>query len=136
MSQHNSIIWQVCLNGWVLIYERSGCEFESSCSHLNFKFHACFEQEVPDIQVTIECGFTLKHIRNMIRAYSQWNQYLRSGWTEFCFCHLTYFQSVTFSSKSTYCKSVTCCRHSAYFQLVTCCWHLTHWRSTTSCCCH
>ena len=25
----------------------SGCEFESSCSHLNFRFHACFEQGVP-----------------------------------------------------------------------------------------
>ena len=24
--------------------ELSGCEFESSCSHLNFRFRACFEQ--------------------------------------------------------------------------------------------
>ena len=28
-------------------------------------------QGVPDIQVTIECGFTLKHVRDMIRTYSQ-----------------------------------------------------------------
>ena len=28
-------------------YELSGCGFESSCSHLNFRFRACFEQGVP-----------------------------------------------------------------------------------------
>ena len=31
------------LNGWVFVYELSGCGFESRCSHLNFKFRACFE---------------------------------------------------------------------------------------------
>ena len=35
-SQHSSIIWPVWLNGWVFVYELSGCEFESRCSHLNF----------------------------------------------------------------------------------------------------
>ena len=33
-SQHSSIIWPVWLNGWVFVYELSGCGFESSCSHL------------------------------------------------------------------------------------------------------
>ena len=46
-SQHSSIIWSVWPNGWVFIYELSGCEFESRCNHLNFRFHACFEQGVP-----------------------------------------------------------------------------------------
>ena len=46
-SQHSSIIWPVLLNGLVFVYERSGCGFESSCSHLNFRFCACFEQGVP-----------------------------------------------------------------------------------------
>ena len=46
-SQHSSIIWPVWLNGWMFAYELSGYEFESSCSHLNFKFCAYFEQEVP-----------------------------------------------------------------------------------------
>ena len=32
---------------WVFVYELSGCGFESSCSHLNFRFRACFEQGVP-----------------------------------------------------------------------------------------
>ena len=39
--------WPVWLNGWVSVYEVSGCGFESRCSHLNFRFRACFEQEVP-----------------------------------------------------------------------------------------
>ena len=135
----------------MFIYELSGCGFESSCSHLNFRFRTCFEQGVPwhsgkykvwihsetrtwhdkniqfhqyfrkpdkdacvftvafpsipkkttnqfreflrkmlpwnlapannldwkytakglDIQATIECGFTLKRIRNMTRTYNQ-----------------------------------------------------------------
>ena len=31
----------------MFVYELSGCGFESRCSHLNFRFHACFEQGVP-----------------------------------------------------------------------------------------
>ena len=46
-SQHSSIIWPIWLNGWVFVYELSGCGFESRCSHLNFRFRACFEQGVP-----------------------------------------------------------------------------------------
>ena len=38
--------WPVWLNGWVFVYKLSGCGFESSCSHLNFRFRACFEQGV------------------------------------------------------------------------------------------
>ena len=45
---HNSAKFlPVWLTGWVFIYELSGCGFESSCSHLNFRFRACFKQEVP-----------------------------------------------------------------------------------------
>ena len=35
------------LNGWVFIYELTGCGFESCSCHLNFKYRACFEQQVP-----------------------------------------------------------------------------------------
>ena len=31
----------------VFLHELSGCGFESSCSHLNFRFRVCFEQGVP-----------------------------------------------------------------------------------------
>ena len=40
-------IWPVWLNGWVFVYELGGCGLESYCSHLNFRFRACFEQWVP-----------------------------------------------------------------------------------------
>ena len=46
-SQHSPIIWPVWLNGWVFVYEWSGCGFESNCSHLNFRHRTCFEQGVP-----------------------------------------------------------------------------------------
>ena len=45
-SQHSSIIWPVWPNGWVFFYEVSGCGFESRCSHLIFRYGACFEQGV------------------------------------------------------------------------------------------
>ena len=31
----------------VFVYKLSGCRFESGCSHLKFRFRACFEQGVP-----------------------------------------------------------------------------------------
>ena len=43
---HSSIIWPVWLNGCVFVYELSGWGIYSSCSYLNFRFGACFEQEV------------------------------------------------------------------------------------------
>ena len=39
-----SLVWW---NGWVSVYELSGSGFESSCSHLNFRICAWFEQGVP-----------------------------------------------------------------------------------------
>ena len=47
LSDYNWTIWPVWVNGWVFVYEVSFCGFESSCSHLNFRFRACFEQGVP-----------------------------------------------------------------------------------------
>ena len=34
------------LNGGVLVYELSSCGFEFRCSHLKFRYRACFEQGV------------------------------------------------------------------------------------------
>ena len=45
--QYRSIIWPVLVNGWVLVFELSGCGFESSCIHLNFRFRSCFDLEFP-----------------------------------------------------------------------------------------
>ena len=41
-SQHSSIIWHVWLNGWVFVFELSGCRFESRCCQL--KLHTWFLQ--------------------------------------------------------------------------------------------
>ena len=46
-SQHSVTTWPVWLNGWVFVYDLSGCGFQCSCSHLNFTICACFEQGVP-----------------------------------------------------------------------------------------
>ena len=42
-SQHTSIIWPVWLNGWVFIYELSGCGFEPCCCQLTFRYGTYFE---------------------------------------------------------------------------------------------
>ena len=42
------LVWP---NGWVFVYELSGSGFESSCSHLNFRFCVCFEQGVSWLSV-------------------------------------------------------------------------------------
>ena len=45
-SKHSSIIWPIWPNSLVFVYELSGCGFESSWSHLNFRFLVCFQQGV------------------------------------------------------------------------------------------
>ena len=45
--------------------------FKPCCSHLNFRYSACFEQGFLDIQASIECEFTVECVRDMIRTYSQ-----------------------------------------------------------------
>ena len=46
-SQDSSINWLVWPNGWVFLFELSGCGFESFCSYLNFGYCACFKEGVP-----------------------------------------------------------------------------------------
>ena len=44
----------------------------STHNHLAWKWtHNHLDKvEFPEIQATVECGFTLKHVRDMIRTYS------------------------------------------------------------------
>ena len=71
-SQHSSIIWQVWLNGWLFVYGLSGCGFESCYCHLNFRYGACFNiRRSLTFRQTIEGGFTLKLVRDMIITYGQ-----------------------------------------------------------------
>ena len=37
----------VWLNGWLFVYELSGCGFKSRCSYLNFRHRIFFDQGVP-----------------------------------------------------------------------------------------
>ena len=53
----------------MFVYDLIGCEFESRCSQLDIA--PVLSEEFLDIQATIECGFTLKRVRDMIRTYSQ-----------------------------------------------------------------
>ena len=55
-SQHSSIIWSVWPNGWVFVYEDMA---------------PASSKEFLDIQATVECGFTVKLVRDMIKSYSQ-----------------------------------------------------------------
>ena len=68
-SEHSSIIWPVWPNGSVFVYELSGSGFESSCSHLNFRFHACFDQGVPwhsgNYRVWIHSETCMWHAKNI-----------------------------------------------------------------------
>ena len=46
-SRHSSIILPDGPNGWVFVYELSGCWFEVLWRHLNLRYCACFEYGVP-----------------------------------------------------------------------------------------
>ena len=41
------MVWPIWLYDWLFVYELSDFGFESSSSHLNFRFRACSEQGVP-----------------------------------------------------------------------------------------
>ena len=64
---YNRVVHKQTLNQFV--YELSGCGFESSCSHLSFRFRACFEQGVPwhsgNYKVWIHCETRTRHDKNI-----------------------------------------------------------------------
>ena len=71
-SEHSSITWSVWPKGWVFVYELSGSEFDSSSSHLDFRFRACFEQGVPSHSSNYRVWIHSEtRVRDMIRRYSQ-----------------------------------------------------------------
>ena len=46
-AKYEALVTPVQPNVWVFLYELNGSGFESSCSHLTFRFRACFEQGFP-----------------------------------------------------------------------------------------
>ena len=70
-SQHSLINHLASLaNGLAFVYELSGCGFEFSWSHVNFRYHAFFDQGVSCHSGNYRCGFTPKRILDMI-TYNQ-----------------------------------------------------------------
>ena len=110
-SEHSSIIWPVWPNGWVFVYELSGSGFESSYSHLNFRFGTCFEQGVPwhlgHYRVWIHSEKHTWHDKN-IQSYWMKVKHTRPFSVE-CWCfinpilhstsHLFYFDGASYSCK-------------------------------------
>ena len=78
--------WSAWLNGWMFIYELSGSGFESSCSHLNFRYRACFEQGDPwhscNYIVWIHSETCSWHDKNMqlVEPCHKGNLYFQDGW--------------------------------------------------------
>ena len=71
-SQHSSIIWSVWLNGWLFVYDLAGCGFEPHCCQLKLQIWRLLWGRILLIfRKTIECGFCLKLVRDMIITYSQ-----------------------------------------------------------------
>ena len=63
-SKHSSIIWPVWPNGWVFVYELSGCGFESRCCHL-----ICFHIKICPGLFCLICifGFEFKKFLMILR---------------------------------------------------------------------
>ena len=73
---HNDLICKRTLNHLPKL--ESGCELESRCCHLIFRYHdIVLSKEFLDIQATTECSFTVKRVRDMIITYSRYNVFLR-----------------------------------------------------------
>ena len=70
-SQYSSITSSVWLIGLVFVYEQSGCGFEFSCSHLNFRFFTCLKQGVSRHSGNYRVWFTLKRFLEMTRTYTR-----------------------------------------------------------------
>ena len=66
-----------------MVYKLGGCRFKSSCSHLNFRYPACFEEGVPWYSGAPKyCRFSLKYVADMIKT---------NGWNWFNGAKIFYF---------------------------------------------
>ena len=72
-SYHVTYVFQseftLCVSSLLSVYELSGCGFESRCSHLNFRYRACFEQGIPwhlgNYRVWIPSEIHRRHNKNI-----------------------------------------------------------------------
>ena len=69
--------------------------FQSHFSHLNFRYRACFQQRAPCHSACIECEFSLKRVRNMIKTQNK--SFLILSNFAYCFYFLPNILSVIVS---------------------------------------
>ena len=67
-SQHNSVIWSVWLNGWVFVYELSGCGFEFRCSHQNLVFNEKSSQK-PSVAKFLRKHCVIQRVSNILQTF-------------------------------------------------------------------
>ena len=112
----------------MFVYELSGCGFESRCSRLNFRYHACFKQEVPwysdNYRVWIHSETRTLHDKNISHSHSfLWK--IQNG-----FFHFFNNEKLCFISGTIYMSSKTNLLHclwisSQHFLFTLCyCYHL------------
>ena len=101
--------------------------FSSSCSHLNFRYCACFKQEFLDILATIECGFTLKCVCDMIRTYNQMRR-TDKYWQYSSIIWPVWLNGWVFAYELSDCGFKSCCSH-LNFRYCTCFKFRVPWNS-------
>ena len=69
-SEHSSVIWSVWRNGWLLIYKLVVQGLSLGAISYILDFPLASSKDFLDIDATIECGFTLKRVRDMTITYS------------------------------------------------------------------
>ena len=99
----------------MFVYELSGSGFESSCSHLNFRFCACFEQGVPwhlgNYRVWIHSETSTWHDKN-IQFSSFVSRFFIFSWVfafVMSFFILLWFFPFTVSFQFNFDSSTLCC---------------------------
>ena len=103
-----------------------------SLSDLNFRFCTCFSKEFLDIQATIECGFTLKHVRDMTRTYSQMHRTDKYSQHSSIICPV-WLNGWVFVYELSGCGFESCCSHISL--LVCALMDLLSWISSLVCYC-
>ena len=87
-SLYSSVIWLFWLNSWVFVFKVSGGRFEFRCSHLSFRYRACFKQGIPwysancRVQIYFKLARSIKKTRSMYRRdkFSQYSSIIWSDW--------------------------------------------------------
>ena len=77
----------------MFVYELNGCGFESRCSHLNLRYHVCFEWKIPwhsrNSRVWIYSETCTWHNKNIQPCFWYWECQKVKGFTKLYFYEKT-----------------------------------------------